>query len=35
PTMMQEMLETEGVKIKNDKVQQLDKVYWEPIKELI
>ncbi len=35
PTMMQEMLETEGVKIENDKVQQLDKVYWEPIKELI
>lgn len=34
-TMMQELLEAEGVTIKNDKVQNLDKCYWEPAKELL
>ncbi|MEQ8546835.1 MAG: MGMT family protein [Cyclobacteriaceae bacterium] len=35
PTTMQELLEAEGVEIKNDKVQNMDHVYWDPIEELI
>ncbi|MEO9474459.1 MAG: MGMT family protein [Cyclobacteriaceae bacterium] len=34
PTMMEELLEAEGVVVKNDKVQNMKEVYWEPIKEL-
>ena len=34
PTIMQEMLEAEGVIIENDKVKNFSQVYWEPIKEL-
>jgi methylated-DNA-protein-cysteine methyltransferase-like protein len=34
PTRMQELLESEGIIIKNDKVLQLEKVYWRPIIEL-
>jgi methylated-DNA-protein-cysteine methyltransferase-like protein len=33
--LMQELLEKEGVEVKNDKVQYLNKVYWEPLKELL
>ncbi|MFY0599818.1 MAG: MGMT family protein [Cyclobacteriaceae bacterium] len=35
PTMMQELLEAEGVKVKDDKVVNLKEIYWEPIKELM
>jgi len=35
PTVMQELLESEGVEVKNDKVQNLNDVYWEPMKELM
>jgi len=34
PTIMQERLEAEGVKIVNDKVQQFDKCFWDPMQEL-
>lgn len=34
PTMMQELLEAEGVTIKNDKVQNLKEIYWDPMIEL-
>jgi methylated-DNA-protein-cysteine methyltransferase related protein len=34
PTRMQELLEKEGVKIKNDKVVDLEKHYWDPAIEL-
>ncbi len=34
PTIMQERLEAEGVEIVNDKIQQFDKVFWDPSKEL-
>lgn len=34
PTVMQERLEQEGLIIENDTVQNLDQVYWEPMKEL-
>ncbi len=30
PTMMQELLEAEGVEIVNDKVVHLEKVLWKP-----
>lgn len=34
PTLMQERLEAEGVKVNGDKIEGFEKVYWEPIKEL-
>jgi methylated-DNA-protein-cysteine methyltransferase-like protein len=34
PTRMQELLEGEGVTVKNDKIQNWDKVFWDPEKEL-
>lgn len=34
PTRMEELLKSEGVVVKNDKVQNMKEVYWEPIKEL-
>ncbi|HSZ71209.1 MAG TPA: MGMT family protein [Cytophagaceae bacterium] len=35
PTRMQELLEKEGIVIKEDKVQNFDKVFWDPLKELL
>jgi len=34
PTLMQELLEKEGVKVKNDKVVDFQQLYWDPEKEL-
>lgn len=34
PFQMQELLEKEGVKIKNDKILNFEKHYWDPSKEL-
>lgn len=34
PSKMQRMLEKEGLKIKNDKVQNFEKYFWDPMKEL-
>ncbi|TFV96186.1 MGMT family protein [Algoriphagus kandeliae] len=34
PTLMQELLEAEGIVVKNDKVQNFDKLFWDPEKEL-
>ena len=34
PTLMQELLEKEGVKVKKDKVVDFEKRYWDPMKEL-
>jgi methylated-DNA-protein-cysteine methyltransferase-like protein len=34
PTRMQELLEKEGVKIKDDQVVELQKHFWDPMKEL-
>lgn len=34
PTMMQELLEMEGVEVQNDQVQQFDQVFWDPMVEL-
>lgn len=34
PTLMQELLEAEGINIKNDKVQDFKTVFWNPVVEL-
>jgi methylated-DNA-protein-cysteine methyltransferase-like protein len=34
PTRMQELLEKEGVQIKNDQVVDLKKHFWDPVSEL-
>jgi methylated-DNA-protein-cysteine methyltransferase related protein len=34
PDHMQELLEKEGVEIKNDKVQEFEKKFWDPMKEI-
>ncbi|WP_428666621.1 MGMT family protein [Runella sp.] len=35
PTAMQELLEREGVLVKNDKIVDFKKVYWDPASELL
>lgn len=32
--LMQQLLENEGVVVKDNQIQNFDKVFWEPIKEL-
>ena len=32
--LMQQLLENEGVIVKNNQIQNLDVVYWDPLKEL-
>ncbi len=34
PTQMQELLETEGVVVKNDQVVDFDRLFWDPAVEL-
>jgi methylated-DNA-protein-cysteine methyltransferase related protein len=34
PTRMQELLEKEGVKVKNSQVVNFEKHFWDPVKEL-
>jgi methylated-DNA-protein-cysteine methyltransferase-like protein len=34
PDQMQELLEKEGIKVTNDKVQDFEKLFWDPMKEL-
>lgn len=34
PSLMQELLESEGVKVENDKIVDFEKVFWDPYKEL-
>ena len=34
PTYMEELLEQEGITIKEDQVQNFEKVFWDPSKEL-
>lgn len=34
PTLMQELLEKEGVQVKNDQVVHLTRHFWDPITEL-
>ncbi|RYG21946.1 MAG: MGMT family protein [Chitinophagaceae bacterium] len=34
PELMQELLEQEGIRVENDKVKDLKKVFWNPMEEL-
>src|SRR3954447_22859101 len=34
PTMMQELLEKEGIRVENDKVLEFNKHFWDPAGEL-
>ena len=34
PGNMEKLLKKEGIKVKNDKIVDLEKYYWDPIKEL-
>lgn len=34
PSRMQELLEEEGIEVKNDKVKNFKNVFWNPIEEL-
>ena len=34
PEQMQELLEKEGLKVVNDQVQDFEKKFWDPVKEL-
>ena len=34
PDAMQKLLESEGIKIKNDRVINFEKLFWDPMKEL-
>lgn len=34
PDIMQELLESEGVKVKKDQVVDFEKCFWDPMKEL-
>lgn len=34
PTMMQELLESEGIRVQNDQIVNVEKYFWDPIKEL-
>ena len=34
PSLMQELLENEGVKVENDKVMEFEELFWDPAAEL-
>ena len=34
PTVMQQLLENEGIKVEDDQVIDFDKLFWDPAKEL-
>ena len=34
PSLMQKLLESEGIKIKNDQITEFEKYFWDPAKEL-
>lgn len=35
PEKMQQLLEKEGIKVSNDTVQDFDRLFWDPMKEII
>ncbi len=32
--LMQQLLESEGIKVKNNQIQDFEKVYWDPLRDL-
>jgi methylated-DNA-protein-cysteine methyltransferase-like protein len=35
PQCMQELLEADGVQVKNDQIVEFDELFWDPMKELL
>jgi methylated-DNA-protein-cysteine methyltransferase-like protein len=35
PTQMQQLLEKEGIEVKNDKVVKFNQLFWDPTQELL
>jgi methylated-DNA-protein-cysteine methyltransferase-like protein len=35
PELMQELLESEGILVENDRVVEFNKLFWDPYKELV
>ncbi|MET3731853.1 MGMT family protein [Moheibacter stercoris] len=35
PSLMQQLLENEGIEIEDDQIQNFSNVFWDPMKELI
>ncbi len=35
PTLMQELLQKEGIDVVNNKIKNFEKVFWDPAKELL
>lgn len=35
PTLMQELLESEGINVKNNQVQDFENLFWNPVLELV
>ena len=33
PGLMEKLLKKEGIKVKNDKVVEFEKIFWDPVKE--
>jgi methylated-DNA-protein-cysteine methyltransferase-like protein len=34
PTLMQQLLESEGIRVQDDRVQDFDRLFWDPSREL-
>jgi methylated-DNA-protein-cysteine methyltransferase related protein len=34
PTLMEELLKKEGIKVKNDTIIDFEKIFWDPVSEL-
>ena len=34
PTLMEELLKKEGIKVKNDTIVDFEKIFWDPVNEL-
>jgi methylated-DNA-protein-cysteine methyltransferase related protein len=34
PTLMEELLKKEGIKVKNDTIIDFEKIFWDPVNEL-
>lgn len=35
PDRMQKLLEAEGIRVKKNRIQDFEKLYWDPLKELL
>lgn len=35
PSLMQQLLESEGIEVENDKIKDFNTIFWDPAKELL